>query len=476
MVEIQPGELKSPSGFPSVEELRETSRLSSEMGDSSAKQSRTAPSQKGMALLLRMIPIPERHAMAAARGIVIICTLVATIFAIYHFWPKAPEYGGFPMTDNMVDVVDIMFLCAYFLPFGVAILLHQALVASRTVDESVIDALAFPDKNASAATKTSTRVPSWSPWWKLDSKIIGSTTKGEVVVIAAITLANLIWWFVPVIISLNVSRYLYAAEASLDGKPDELTVREALNRIFGWAGGYQELSFAFFFFFESYTFVLLLAGWAGTWDACLALFFVIRENVITKAVFGRSGGQYHTGVRFHIFCGYAGKVTFQRCTWSFLLINSDPFPFASDLLFLISSSYFIALVLITLHSVFFIAAYVIDGYDQTMWVPIVYNQTVGYDANMNPMQVLVNYTVPPIVGNMLPVSGMGKSLTQCILKKCFHAHLHLLILFLAALFNLFAGFWNFYGMISWICLMVMAISSVYKVRRLQYQVFYYLHW
>jgi hypothetical protein len=30
--------------------------------------------------------------------------------------------------------------------------------------------------------------------------------------------------------------------------------------------------------------------------------------VITKAAFGRSGGQYHTGIRFHIFCGYAGKL------------------------------------------------------------------------------------------------------------------------------------------------------------------------
>jgi hypothetical protein len=64
--------------------------------------------------------------------------------------------------------------------------------------------------------------------------------------------------------------------------------------------------------------------------------------------------------------------------------------------------------LITLHSVYFLAAYTIDGYDPEMWVTVAYNKTIGYDENMNSMQTLVNFTVSPIVGNMLPVSAMGK--------------------------------------------------------------------
>jgi hypothetical protein len=241
-MENQHGKLNNRSG--------ETSRLSSETSDSSTKQSRATNGQKGKELLLKMIPVPEHHAMAAARGIVVICTLVATIFAIYHFWPKAPEYGGFPMTDNMVDVVDTMFLCAYFLPFGAALLLHQALVTLRTVDESVIDALALPeDKTKLLTDKSSAKkntIPWWSPKWKVDSKIIGSTTRGKVIVLAGIVIANIIWWFVPVIIWIQVSRIL-DAQGSLDGQPVEVTARYALDKIFGWAGKFLRFLLLCFF-------------------------------------------------------------------------------------------------------------------------------------------------------------------------------------------------------------------------------------
>ncbi|KAJ3120464.1 hypothetical protein HK098_004578 [Nowakowskiella sp. JEL0407] len=100
---------------------------------------------------------------------------------------------------------------------------------------------------------------------------------GEVLVMSVILICNIVWWVLPVYnrISNRPTNSVPHLESHALTKD-----RWVWDKIFGWA------------------------GWVGMWDAALAIVFVVRENFITKAMLGNEGGQYHIGLKFHIYCGF----------------------------------------------------------------------------------------------------------------------------------------------------------------------------
>ncbi|KAI8905204.1 hypothetical protein EDD86DRAFT_212448 [Gorgonomyces haynaldii] len=272
--------------------------------------------------ILSMKTNPSTENATATKSLAVLLAVATVLYSI--IWFPGFSWGTYAeMTDHKVDQMDL-----YFLLFGLMPMLFLVLIWIQG---------GVPTVSSSA----------WIPRWVPKHRLLNSWSRGDIFGMAAVVLANLIWWFVPAI-----SRIVAPPAHGMGGEaPHEMTVRLVFDKIFGWA------------------------GMAGVWDAGYCILFAVRENAFAKTVLGKDGGQYHRGLKYHIVFGY----------WSFGLI--------------------------TLHSLYYILAYLADN-----------------------------------------------TLAEKILPWV----------------NAY-GFYNFYGLIAWICMILMIATSVFKVRRLNYRIFYWTH-
>ncbi|KAI8851363.1 FAD-binding domain-containing protein [Chytridium lagenaria] len=231
--------------------------------------------------------ISGRRAFVSILAVVVV--LVLTIFSI-AFFPATANGKSWEMTDRIVDAMDLQFILSNFLPPAVLVLSCILFLDTLPGHSRDVDVALLARGDASKVTSMGL----WRARWRLTmGKIVGGWSIGEILMVVALVICNILWWAIPVI-SRTVNP---PPGVHVHGKKTELRIM--FDRIAGWA------------------------GWAGLWDGGAAILFAIRENQLLKKTIG--AGRWpippHDSLprwsRLHFFFGYIidNKFAFHMYPW-----------------------------------------------------------------------------------------------------------------------------------------------------------------
>jgi NAD(P)H-flavin reductase len=174
-----------------------------------------------------------------AYGVLILATIMSMVY-LFTYYPAYFLNQSFKFTDNYMENYVIF---GSFLPLFLVALLGPFVKNQKSF--SVVNRIWRPVFNCTLVG------------WEMNSV-------GDIVMIVFVIISNLIWWFTPLLTKATGRSFT----------PNQIMDQLAAT-----------------------------AGIVGMNDACCAIFFAIRENVIAKLWMGNHS-QYHHNTRYHVMFGY----------------------------------------------------------------------------------------------------------------------------------------------------------------------------